>query len=246
MGKLHELLAVEPDLKNTADATLNETVKTLQSKHDHFLGMARTYDVVLEDSEPLPAESKEMVTTVHDKLAHLAKFQARVLDAIYQKEKANTLACADIEYNGQVIEYSVPATVLLALENKLKALQQVYRVMPTLEPGKQWEKDYERANVYKTPVRQTLRNQKVKVWKVIVPPTDKHAAHVVEDVKDQILGRWNVVDYSGMITPLEKSEMLERLDGLLQAVKKARCRANNQEVENVSIGDKLFSIIHGG
>lgn len=246
MGKLHELLAVEPDLKNAANSIFNETVKTFTSKHDHFNGTARTYDVVLEGSEPLPPESKEMVTTVKEKLDYLKSSQAVAMDAIYQKELANTKACADIVFNGQVVAESVPATVLLSLEKHLTSLQTLYRAVPTLEPGKSWVKDTHRANTYRTEPRQTLRTTKTKDWRVIVPPTDKHPAHVVEEMKDVVLGRWNVTDYSGMMTPVEKSEMLARLDGLLQAVKKARCRANNQEVEHAEIGEKLFSIIHGG
>lgn len=246
MGKLHELLAVEPDLKNTATSIMNETVKTFTAKHDHFTGSARTYDVVLEGSEPLPDEGKEMVTTVAEKLAYLKQSQVAAIDAIYQKEFANTAAKADIVLDGQVVATGVPATVLLALEGRLKELQGVYRAIPTLEPGKPWEKDLHRADTYRTHPRQTLRTTKVKDWRVIVPPTDKHPAHVVEEMKDVVLGRWNVTDYSGMLAPIEKSEMLARLDKLLQAVKQARCRANNEEVVHAEIGEKLFSIIHGG
>lgn len=246
MGKLHELLAVESDLKNTANSIFNETVKTFTSKQDHFTGMARVYDVILEGSEPLPPEGKEIVTTVKEKLDYLKVSQAAAMDAIYQKELANTKAKADIVFDGQVIAESVPATVLLSLEKHLTALQSVYRVIPTLEPGKSWERDTHRANTYRTPVRQTLRTTKTKDWRVVVPPTDKHPAHVVEEMKDVVLGRWNVTDYAGMLTPVEKSEMLGRLDKLLQAVKQARCRANNEEVVHAEIGEKLFSIIHGG
>ena len=245
MGLLHELLAVEPDIKATADSILNETKKVFTNKQDHFTGHTRVYEKRLDDSDDLAKEEKLMVTTVQDKLDHMKKAQSKAIDAIYQKELANTEAAADIEYDGKVIAEKVPATVLLSLENKLKTLQKTYRVIPTLEPGKDWQVDIERANVYRTPQRHTLRTNKKEEHIIVVPPTDRHPAQTAKVVKDVTVGKWNITEYSGMLTPLKKSQMLERLDDLLRAVKKARCRANNQQVENVEIGSKLFDIIHG-
>ena len=36
MGKLHALLAVEPDKKGTAEKILAETINTFNKKQDHF------------------------------------------------------------------------------------------------------------------------------------------------------------------------------------------------------------------
>lgn len=113
MSKLHELLAVEPDLKSTADSILNETQSVFQKKVDHFVGMTRSYDVIMEGAHQQPTESKQMVTTVKDKLDHMQKSQVRLIDAMYQKELANTTAKADIVYEGEVLAKDVPATVLL-------------------------------------------------------------------------------------------------------------------------------------
>lgn len=245
MGKLHEVLAVEPDIKGAADSIFNETVSVFRNKHDHFTGLVRTYHPANENELPLPEESKEMVTTVVDKLKHLEKISTRAIDIIFQKELANTEAKADLVYNGETIAEGVPATVLLNLENKLKSFKQLYQAMPTLEPGKQWDKDTHRAHTYKTPAQQTQRTTKEKDWKVIAPATDRHPAQVGEYVKERLLGTYTKVEFSGMITPVQKSEILERLDGLLGAIKQARCRANMQEAPSVTIGKKLFSIIHG-
>lgn len=38
MGKLHELLAVEPDLKGAAEKIIAETINTFTKKPNHFEG----------------------------------------------------------------------------------------------------------------------------------------------------------------------------------------------------------------
>jgi hypothetical protein len=42
------------------------------------------------------------------------------------------------------------------------------------------------------------------------------------------------------------AEMLERLDLLVQAVKEAKSRANETEVVQKKLADKLFQFIHTG
>ena len=68
MGKLHELLAVEPDLKGAAEKILAETVNTFSKKEGHFKAQVRTYEPVDDEGLKLPDERTEMVTTVGDKL----------------------------------------------------------------------------------------------------------------------------------------------------------------------------------
>ena len=50
MGKLHELLAVEGDLKGTDDKIRREAVDTFNKRKDHFVGFSRTYQP-LDDAD---------------------------------------------------------------------------------------------------------------------------------------------------------------------------------------------------
>jgi hypothetical protein len=47
-----------------------------------------------------------------------------------------------------------------------------------------------------------------------------------------------------MITPARKSELLDRIDKLLRAVKKARQRANGTEVVKVNVGKSIMDFIN--
>ena len=52
MGKLHMLLAIEPDKKGAAEKILAETINTFNKKQDHFTGQLRQYDPVnIQDQE---------------------------------------------------------------------------------------------------------------------------------------------------------------------------------------------------
>ena len=43
MGKLHELLAVEPDLKGASEKIIGETINTFTKKQHHFIGRHKSY-----------------------------------------------------------------------------------------------------------------------------------------------------------------------------------------------------------
>lgn len=49
-----------------------------------------------------------------------------------------------------------------------------------------------------------------------------------------------------MMSVSEKSKILGRIDDLLLAVKKARQRANNVDVQKVNVGAKLLNYINNG
>jgi len=69
--KLHELLAVESDLKNKFHQIAEETAVTFTKKADHFQGALRTLkmvDAAREHEEAAGEVRKELVTTVDDKL----------------------------------------------------------------------------------------------------------------------------------------------------------------------------------
>lgn len=245
MGKLHELLAVEPDLKNQAESILAETLKIFE-KGELFQGFTKRYHPVDENGDRKPQENKELAATVTEKLAGAEKALARYLDGIYQKELANTEAFADIVVDGFTLAKRVPATVLLQLENRLKHVRDMYRKIPNLEPGVRWIPDEtQRQGVYSTEESITNSTQKIQKALVLYPHTDKHPAQVQIVSEDILVGKWHTVHFSGKMSSAKKAELLERIDNLIEAIKKARCSANNVEAQNVRIGDKLFLYIQG-
>ena len=248
MGKLHALLAVEPDKKGTAEKILAETINTFTKKADHFAGQLRQYAPVNDgDTELFDDEKKAMVTTVKDKLKYTEQALVELVDVIYQKEETNTQARSDLVLpDGTVLASNVPATVLLNMENRFKAIRLMYQEIPTLSPDEEWALDPTLDNTYKSKSKVTYKTKKVTTPLVLYPATDRHPAQVKEVVEDVRQGTWTTTKWSGMLSPSDKSELLTRVDTLIQAVKCARVCANDQEAATCKIGQRLFDYISNG
>ena len=244
MGKLHEVLSVEPGLKSTSAKVINEAKRTFTDKKGHFFGQVRTYQKLEENSLDYSSEEKTMDTTVSDKLNYVVEHIARAINAIYQKEVANTNAKADLVVDGKIILSNVPATFLLTMESQLAEIRNLYSTIPTLDPGKKWDKDTTRDNTYVSSETETLKTEKVIEALVKYPATDKFPAQTEVISKDKIVGKWLTRHWSGCLTPSEKSKFLGKIDTLLRAVKKARMRANEQEVVDEQVSQKIFDYIN--
>lgn len=246
MAKLHEVLAVEGSLKGTSEKVIKECQKVFGTKQTHFIGHIKTYTPLnADDTETIPEDRLELVTTVNDKLSYIQESIIDALDAMYQKESTNTLAKADIIIDDEIIETDVPAVVLLTLETRLKQIRECYDQALTYDPSKKWVKDDNEINIWKTDPVETIRTKKVAKPITLSPATKEHKAQVQLFTEDIKVGTWSTIYRTGCISPREKHEYLKRIDVLIRAVVKARQRANDQEVKNVVIGKKLFNYIHG-
>ena len=246
MGKLHALLAVEPDKKGAAEKILAETINTFNKKQDHFTGQLRQYATVNDgDIERFDDEKKAMVTTVREKLNYTETSLIDLIDILYQKEETNTQARADLVVGDVVLEKNVPATVLLNMENRFKAIRLMYQEIPTLLPDEEWTLDPTLKDTYKSKAKVTYKTKKVTTPLILYPHTDKHPAQIKEVVEDVRQGSWTTTKWSGMLSPSEKSELLGRVDTLIQAIKVARVKANDQEAATCKLGQQLFDYING-
>lgn len=255
MGQLHELIAVEKDRKGTAQKIIAETGTTFIKKQHLFSGHVRTFEPKTDDPN-YPKETAEettVVTSVPEKLDYFEEHMINLFDVIIQKETTNCEAKGDIkivEKDGSevVIAQDVPVTALVQLENYLELLRnKVYDHVPTLDPKVRWKDDKARGEGYshsdEKKVRRTVKNQE---WAVIVEPTKEHPAVTKEIVKNVYIGDYVETHFSGMMSPADKSALLSRISEVIEAVKKARARANTKEVIDTHIGYKIFDFIRNG
>lgn len=244
MGELHQLLAVEPDLKATAQAELAR-VRGLFNAPDQFIGQTRTYRPLEEDGEPLPPENKQLAAHVNDEIAILFSKYGEWVDATMEKEVTNTHTSAPIIVNGVTLVSGLPAPALLNLEGKFSELKSVLQAIPTNDVTEHWEWD-DGLGCYVSEDRITYRTKKVPMTRVAYEATKEHPAQVQAYTDDVREGEWTTVIYSGMITATEKRMLLDRVDEVLRAVKKARQTANNAEVVETTVANKLFDYITKG
>lgn len=242
-NKLHELLAVEQDRKHKANQTIGEAKSTFTKREDYFDGMLKKYVPMEENSEQIPDEVKEMVTTVKDKLDKVAETIITAIDAHISKEETNTSQEARAELIvGETNLGKFSATALLALESHLSRIKDMYQAIPVLDSTRKWDFD-KKDSVYKS---EEVKFRSVKRPKVIVKyeATEKHPAQTELLYLDFQVGKYETTYSSGKITSTQKVTLIKRIDDLLEAVKVARSKANHAEVNNIKIGQKLFDFIH--
>lgn len=240
MGKLHELLAVEKEAVGKMNKMITEGKETYSKRADHFSGFVKTFSAFKEEDKHLEdsaAERKEMVTTVPDKLAYILGSVQDVINLRFQKDCANAQAKADIMLDGSILAASVPATTLLALEDTLRELRIMCDMIPTLEPGVKWVEDPDMGKNVKRALypEKTLRTKKKTVYVEVARATENHPAQIREETQDVSIGEYTVEKFSGRISPAEKVVLLDKIEKLSAAVKKARARANEELVPNVSL-----------
>lgn len=251
MPHLHEVLAVDKELEHVAWQVVDEAITTFTKKIEHFHGFDRRYSAYDESKQhevDALAETKVLATTVPEKLQYVADHVVRFIDALAQKEASNQLARGNIvTQDDKLVIKDLPATLLLALEGKLTRLRNMYAALPTLQPGVAWELDLQLGKYVWRGAKPVIKQKTEKVprFKVLYEATKEHPAQVEKWFSDEPVAESVMTIWSGMITPSQKATLLRRLDDLVQATKKARMRANEQEVVPIKIGKQIMDYLHG-
>lgn len=248
MAKLHELLAVEADKNNISTKLVDESRAALAKKPDMFRGFTKTLTYFDDKRQAENAEdTKLVVSTVDENLDYTFGHVADYFDVIFQKELTNQTANADLVVDGAVFGKSIPATFLLGMETRLKAMRTLFEAIPTLPPAINWQPDTNAGTGhYRSPQTMVPRTEKQVKFVTLAPATEKHPAQVKDWTEDVPVAKIETVEFSGMWTVEQKAAALDRLDNLVQSIKKARQRANMADVVDGSIGQKLADYITKG
>jgi len=250
-GQLHELLAVESDLKGQAGRIQAETEKRFK-RNELFRGSHKQYTPFNEADDHLKEEDhEELGTTVEARLKFTADKLSKYWDAVLQKEATNQTASADLVFEGEILVPSVPATMLLGLEKKLKQFRDAIDAMPTLDMKTAWipaGENHALPHVFRSKhVDETLKSKKIEkpivLYEAVVRDGVGIPANVEMAVEDVPVGKWKKTLFSGAVTSARAAEILDRTDAMLRAVKKARQRANKAPIVKGKIGEAIFGKI---
>lgn len=250
MSKLHELLAVENDQRSQAESCRTDLKATFEKKVHHFTKKVVTFK---SDTEGVPDKTEsqlDLQTTVRKELGWIGEKLAKAMDLGHQIDIANTSAKADIMLDdGTPLLKSVPSTSLLRMEHRVIELRDLVLAIPTLDPAKGFAPDTSQGpGVYKAHEKEGPRTEKQFKFVIMVPATDKHAAQVKELMADERIGTVVTQEWSSALTVADKGDMLDRVEEVLRAVKKARARANEADLDVAQnkIGDTLLKYVFGG
>lgn len=249
MAKLHELLAVDNNLEGQSTKCRNELMATFDKKRHLFGSKKVTFTSVDEGAQPVTEEQSDIQSTVRKELDWLSGILAKSIDTSHLIAIANTSAKADIvTEDGLTIAKDVPATSLLELEKRVAEIKAVVSTIPTLDPAKGFSLDPAAGDgIFKAREVKKSRTKKKMVPVVLYPATKEHQAQVKEVTEDVVIGTILEQEWSSLITPAQKADMLDRCEILLRAIKKARSRANDFELDATGnkIGAALLNFVVG-
>lgn len=239
--RLNQIIALAPARKNKAKATLTEAYHKIK-KPDLFSGLARTYQPRTEDGEAQPSERKNVQVSAQDLIKGIRSDLVEMYDTIATMDRANCAAVGNVVVGGVTVLDRVPVTTLLFLEKQLVDLKTFCEALPTLDPAEEWESNKGSGNFSSKPT-QTNRTKKIPRNHVKAEATDKHPAQVEVYQEDVVVGTWTAIKFSGALVAQVKSDMVARVQQLLDAVMTAREEANNTVVTQASIGTKLLDFV---
>lgn len=244
MTRLNQFLAIEKSAKAEGERSLTDAYQNLTKVDALFTGISREYQPRDEEGESLPGEKTEVKQTIAETLATVEKGMTRLFDVTLTKDVGNTTAKADVVVDGNTILADVPVTYLLFLEKKLVDFRTFVSKLPTLDPGKKWATDEALEDgVWASDARLTTKTKKIPRNHELAPATDKHPAQVQMYHEDVVVGDWTTIDFSGAVPASRRSELLERVTKLQDAVKQAREAANSIDVSDQHAGEKVFGYL---
>lgn len=247
MSKLHELLAVESNLSTQSNKTRTELTATFHNKRHLYEEKLVTFTPNTDGAKAVTESQSDIQSTVAKEIDWLCGFMAKSWDVAHQVDVANTLAKADVvAEDGEILLKDVPATSLLQLEKRILEVQEFAQAIPTLDPAKGFRVDDQRGGgVYQARSVTKSRTKKVPQVLELAPATDKHPRQTQVYHEDIPVGTVQEQEWSAMITPALKAEILNNCDVLMRAVRKARAKANevDLDVTGNKIGKKLLDFI---
>lgn len=243
MARLNQIIAVEKGVKSRSFQEITEAHQSLQ-KQSLLSGIARTYRPKDEEGEQFPPESTRVQLKGDDVIREVVASLTRLFDVTATKDWANTQARADIVVDGNTLLSQVPATFLLFLEKQLVDIHTFIKKLPVLDASETWQFD-PAADCWATEPVQTVKTKKVPRNHVKAEATDKHPAQVEVYYEDVIIGHWRTIKFSGALQAQRVNELLDRVEKLQQAVKFAREEANNVEVDERKVGERIFGYLFG-
>lgn len=249
MTHLSVLLALEKGARERAHQAVTALHREAQ-KAQLYDGLSKTYRPKNEDGDVQPPQSQNVRAHADEVLVQLADLLRRPWDLTATRDETNRHAVADVVVqlpsgSETTLLTGVPAVHLLWLEKQLNDLRTFVGKMPVLDPAEQWTYDPALGH-HRSPSVETLHTRKVPDGLVLYEATKEHPAQVQPYNRDEVVGTWTTIKYSGALPWDRQRQILDRIDALRDAVKAARERANLVEVRDVREADVLLRYVLDG
>lgn len=243
--KLHEVVAIRKGVKSRTYGELTELFRKAQ-RSELYGGMTRTYVSKDDDGEQFPAEDKKVQAVAEEVLRKVRKLRAAYFDIEATQEYGNLQARQDVVVDGQVVLADVPVTLLIFLEKELNDLRTFVEAMPGLDESKTWTAD-PNSRLFRSETAVSHKTKKVQrpivLYDAVIKEDQALPAQTQLITEDVVIGHWHTTYLSGALPQPRKEKLLERIEDLRNAVKRARSRANDLEVEKKEIAGPVFRFL---
>lgn len=244
MPKLNQINAIVTSRKGEAEKAITEMYKLIQ-KEQLFAGRERTYRPLDEvNGQKIPPESQKVQQRADDLINQAVAKWTELWNLVFTQDTGNQQAKADIVVDGKVILAKVPVTTLLFLDKQVNDLETFVGKLPTPDPAEEWDYD-PNTGLLRSRATESIRTSKEPTVIVKYAATKEHPAQTELIYKDQPVGTWTQIVYSGSIPADRKNAILARIKKLQDAIKVAREQANLLEVERQKAGEPLLGYVFG-
>lgn len=241
--RLNQVLALEMGVKPRAKKEMTRLYHLFQ-KAPLFFGLTRVFTPRTDDDENLPSENNPLQANARDVLKEYRRCLSELIDVVSIKDFGNCEAFADVVVDDKVLLSAVPAVHILWLEKTVGELITVISAAPVLTADADWEYD-EAMEQHKAPPVSSARTKKKMVPIVLYPATTEHPAQTQLVSEDVVMGHWTTTRFSSALAPVEKRELLDRANKLLDALRVAREKANSTDVTPVRVGSAVTDFLFG-
>lgn len=240
---LSQMIAVRKGLRGRTDSEITDHYHDLQ-RVALFAGLTRSYAPKDEEGDKLPAEYTKVQKDVSEVLQSIAAASTKMLDVLYTVDEGNTVARGEVIVDGHKL-FEAPTPFLLALQKELTHFRTIVSKVPVLDPATRWEEDQTGEARYRSVPEQTTRSRKVLKNHVKAKATDRHPEQVETFTVDEIVGTWTLTKFSSAWSAKERDAMLQRVNELIDAVRKAVEQANATPVKQKQIGESIYAYLLG-
>lgn len=240
---LNQMIAVKKGLTARTAVAIDKIYKDLQ-KPALTSGLSRTYTPKAEDGEKIPPEYTQAQQDAETKLADIAELWTKLFDVVLTVDEGNTVARGSVVVDGRELLYA-PVPFLLYAEKQLIDFRTIVSKLPTLDPAVRWEPNEHGDAKWRSIAESTNRTKKVLKNHVKAEATDKHPAQVEVFSEDVTVGTWTLVKFSGAVPSKERDALLQRINDVIDAVRRAVEQANATQISQKTVGAELFAYLLG-
>lgn len=239
--KLNQVIAVNAGKRKRVTDVQTEAYQLMQ-KDPLFRGFIRTYDPRDEDGFQYPGETQKVSEDARELMKRFHEAMVDMLNLAATQDRANQQAVGDIVVDGDTLVPKVPVTNLMYLERQLVDLRTFINSVPTLPIDRRWTWNTNEG-VYETDKKQAAKTKKTTNFVEASPATKEHPAQIREVTNDIPEGIWTVVEMSSGLPRTVIMTLTERVNKLIDAVKKAREQANDMTVKEENYAGKLLNYV---